>query len=217
MTGCVSYFTLGPCSAFSGSTGVFLYLTWPVFWRTSWQLFFIYLHMGCKIDLIRLKAVISNFQWVKKRPVPPPQGETLGASDTFNIQEKRYWFLGLNERKFGLKTIKNPQNQRRNRKLFFIDLATARYGTTPVVAESQRKFNSILRYRVACSFCESQFYLADRKYNSRRNMFARTNFFQSENLIYCRGLIIAIFKRPCARNTSETKLRDITVCKTRCR
>ena len=30
-----------------------------------------------------------------------------------------------------------------------------RYGTTPVVAESQLKFNSILRYRVACSFCES--------------------------------------------------------------
>ena len=82
---------------------------------------------------------------------------TLAALDTFNIQEKRYWFLGLNEqaRKFGLKTIKNRQNERRNRKLFFIDPATARYGTTPVVAENQRKFNSILRYRVACSFCES--------------------------------------------------------------
>ena len=96
-----------------------------------------------------LKAVISNFQWVKKRPIPPPprQGETLGASDTFNIQEKRYWFLGLNEqaRKFGLKTIKNRQNERRNRKLFFIDPAAARCGTTPVVAESQVKFNSILK------------------------------------------------------------------------
>ena len=41
----------------------------------------------------------------------PPQGETLGALDTFNIQEKRYCFLGLNEqaRKFGLKTVKPRQ------------------------------------------------------------------------------------------------------------
>ena len=115
------------------------------------------------------------------------------------------------------KNYKESSKSAAKQKLFFIDPATARYGTTPVVAENQRKFNSILRYRVACSFCESQFYLADRKYNSRRNMFTRTNFFQSENLIYCRGLIIAIFKRLCARNTSDTKLRDITVCKTRCR
>ena len=69
----------------------------------------------------------------------PPQGETLGALDTFNIQEKRYCFLGLNEqaRKFGLKTVKPRQNQRQNRKLFFIDPAAARSGTTPVVVESQ--------------------------------------------------------------------------------
>ena len=69
----------------------------------------------------------------------PPQGETLGALDTFNIQEKRFCFLGLNEqaRKFGLKTVKPRQNQRQNRKLFFIDPAAARSGTTPVVVESQ--------------------------------------------------------------------------------
>ena len=69
----------------------------------------------------------------------PPQGETLGALDTFNIQEKRYCFLGLNEqaRKFGLKTVKPRQNQRQNRKLFFIDPVAARSGTTPVVVESQ--------------------------------------------------------------------------------
>ena len=69
----------------------------------------------------------------------PPQGETLGALDTFNIQEKRYCFLGLNEqaRKFGLKTVKPRQNQRQNRKLFFIDPAAARSRTTPVVVESQ--------------------------------------------------------------------------------
>ena len=69
----------------------------------------------------------------------PRQGETLGALDTFNIQEKRYCFLGLNEqaRKFGLKTVKPRQNQRQNRTLFFIDPAAARSGTTPVVVESQ--------------------------------------------------------------------------------
>ena len=55
-----------------------------------------------------LKAVISNFQRVKKKsqsnppPPSPQQSETLGASDTFNIQEKRYWFLGLNEEAFAL-------------------------------------------------------------------------------------------------------------------
>ena len=181
--------------------------------------------MGCKIDVSRLKAVISNFQWVKKSPIErpppplPPQGETLGASDTFNIQEKTLlvsWPKRVS-REVRSKNYKESSKSAAKQKLFFIDPATARYGTTPVVAENQRKFNSILRYRVACSFCESQFYLADRKYNSRRNMFTRTNFFQSENLIYCRGLIIAIFKRLCARNTSDTKLRDITVCKTRCR
>ena len=73
----------------------------------------------------------------------PPQGETLGTWDTFNIQEKRYCFLGLNEqaRKFGLKTVKPRQNQRQNRKLFFIDPAAARSGITPVVVESQLDSN----------------------------------------------------------------------------
>ena len=63
---------------------------------------------------------------------PPPQVVTLGVSDTFNIQEKSYGFLGLNEqaRKFGLTTLKPRQNQRQNRKLFFIDPATATSGTT---------------------------------------------------------------------------------------
>ena len=89
--------------------------------------------------------VISN-GWKKGQSKDRPPRVTLAALDTFNIQE-RYWFLGLNEqaRKFGLKTIKNRQNERRNRKLFFIDPAAARYGTTPVVAESQVKFNSILK------------------------------------------------------------------------
>ena len=176
--------------------------------------------MGCKIDVSRLKAVISNFQWVKKRPIerPPTRRDTRSIG---HFQHSRKTLLVSWPKRVSQevrsKNYKESSKSAEKQKLFFIDPATARYGTTPVVAESQRKFNSILRYRVAYSFCESQFYLADRKYNSRRNMFTRTNFFQSENLIYCRGLIIAIFKRPCARNTSETKLRDITVCKTRCR
>ena len=83
-----------------------------------------------------MKAVVSIFTTGDKRPIerPPPQGVTLGVSDTFNIQEKSYGFLGLNKqaRKFGLKTVKPHQNQRQNRKIFFIDPATARSGTTPV-------------------------------------------------------------------------------------
>ena len=86
-----------------------------------------------------LKAVVSIFPTAEKgQSKDHPQGETLGTLDTFNIQEKRYCFLGLNEqaRKFGLKTVKPRQNQRQNRKLFLID-AAARSGTTPVVVESQ--------------------------------------------------------------------------------
>ena len=92
-----------------------------------------------------MKAVVSIFPTGDKRPIesplaptlpapPSPQGVTLGASDTFNIHEKRYGFLGLNEqdRKFGLKIVKPRQNQRQNRKWFFIDLAAARSETTPV-------------------------------------------------------------------------------------
>ena len=44
-----------------------------------------------------------------------------------------------------------------------------------------------------------------------------TNFFHSKNLPSCWGLIFAIFRRSCPRNTSETTRRDVTVCKTRCR
>ena len=87
-----------------------------------------------------LKAVVSIFPTGEKRPSKdPPQGETLRALDTYNSQEKRYGFLGLNEQasKFGLKTVKPRQNQRQNRTLFFIDPAAARSGTTPVVVESQ--------------------------------------------------------------------------------
>ena len=41
---------------------------------------------------------------------------------------------GLNEqaRKFSLKSVKPCQNQGQNRKLFYIDPAAARSGTTPV-------------------------------------------------------------------------------------
>ena len=103
MTGCVSYFaatltdTLGPAPFQDPQVSFFTSLGLCFAGRVDSSL--LYLHMGFKIDVSRLKAVISNFQWVKKRPIPPPpqQGETLGASDTFNIQEKRYWFLGLNE------------------------------------------------------------------------------------------------------------------------
>ena len=41
--------------------------------------------------------------------------------------------------------------------------------------------------------------------------------FHSENLPSYWGLIFAIFRRSCPRNTSETTRRDVTVCKTRCR
>ena len=44
-----------------------------------------------------------------------------------------------------------------------------------------------------------------------------TTFFHSKNLPSCWGLIFAIFRRSCPRNTSETTRRDVTVCKTRCR
>ena len=103
MTGCVSYFaatltdTLGPApfqdpqvSFFTSSLGLCFE------GRVDSSLLYIYIWDLKSMSV--LKAVISNFQWVKKRPIErPPQGETLGASDTFNIQEKRYWFLGLNE------------------------------------------------------------------------------------------------------------------------
>ena len=60
--------------------------------------------------------------------------KTLGVLDTFNIKKKVIDFLGLNEqaRKFSLKSVKPRQNQRQNRKLFYIDPAAARPGTTPV-------------------------------------------------------------------------------------
>ena len=84
-----------------------------------------------------MKAVVSIFTTGDKRSIErpaTPQGVTLGVSDTFNIQEKSYGFLGLNEqaRNFGPTTVKPRQNQRQNRKLFFIDPATARSGTTSV-------------------------------------------------------------------------------------
>ena len=43
------------------------------------------------------------------------------------------------------------------------------------------------------------------------------NFFNSENVAPCWGLIFAIFRRSCPRDTRETTRRDVTVCKTRCR
>ena len=154
MTGCVSYFaatltdTLGPAPFQDPQVSFFTSLGLCFAGPVDSSLLYIYIWdvKSMSADW-KLLLVISN-GWKKgQSPPPPPQGETLGASDTFNIQEKRYWFLGLNEqaRKFGLKTIKNRQNERRNRKLFFIDPAAARYGTTPVVAESQVKFNSILK------------------------------------------------------------------------
>ena len=153
MTGCVSYFaatltdTLGPAPFQDPQVSFFTSLGLCFEGRVDSSLLYIYIWdvKSMSADW-KLLLVISN-GWKKGQSKDPPQGETLGASDTFNIQEKRYWFLGLNEqaRKFGLKTIKNRQNERRNRKLFFIDPAAARYGTTPVVAESQVKFNSILK------------------------------------------------------------------------
>ena len=44
-----------------------------------------------------------------------------------------------------------------------------------------------------------------------------TNFFHSESVASCWGLIFAIFRRSCPRNNSETTRRDLTVCKTSCR
>ena len=83
-----------------------------------------------------LRAVVSIFPTGEEGPVErrPPQGKTLGVSDTFNIQEKRYLLSWVNEqaRKFGLKTVKPRQNQRQKSKLFFIDPAAARSGTTLV-------------------------------------------------------------------------------------
>ena len=47
--------------------------------------------------------------------------------------------------------------------------------------------------------------------------FCGTNFFHSESVASYWGLIFAIFRRSCTRNTCETTRRNVTVCKTRCR
>ena len=152
MTGCVSYFaatltdTLGPAPFQDPQVSFFTSLGLCFAGRVDSSLLYIYIWVLKSMSADwNLLLVISN-GWKKGQSKDPPR-VTLAALDTFNIQEKRYWFLGLNEqaRKFGLKTIKNRQNERRNRKLFFIYPAAARYGTTPVVAQSQVKFNSILK------------------------------------------------------------------------
>ena len=88
-------------SAFSGSPGVLLDLTWPAFCRTSWQRFFLdiqFRHPVC-IWVNRCqywKLLLVFFQWWRtaNRKI---QGRTLPR-----------------------------QNQQQNRKLFFIDQAAAR-------------------------------------------------------------------------------------------
>ena len=99
MTGCVSYFaatltdTLGPAPFQDPQVSFFTSLGLCFAGRVDSSLLYIYIWVLKSMSV--LKAVINNFQRVKKKPIerpppPPPQGETLGTSDTFNIQEKRY-------------------------------------------------------------------------------------------------------------------------------
>ena len=73
MTGCVSYFaatltdTLGPAPFQDPQVSFFTSLGLCFAGRVDSSL--LYLHMGFKIDVSRLKSGISHFQRVKKGPI----------------------------------------------------------------------------------------------------------------------------------------------------
>ena len=113
MTGFVSYFaaTLTPYALSSaeaslcrGEAGrkkkkargarVLLDLTWPAFCRMSWQRFVFRspispssVHMTFKIG-VSVESRLLVFFWGWRKANRKIKGKTLGASDTFNIQEK---------------------------------------------------------------------------------------------------------------------------------
>ena len=101
MTCCVSYFvaTLTPYmsymwfirfhrpSSFSGPPVVSLDLTWPAFCRMSWQRF-VLIRSPISPSSVQIESRLLVFCCGWRKANRKIQGKTLGASDTFNIQEK---------------------------------------------------------------------------------------------------------------------------------
>ena len=87
-----------------------------------------------------LKVVVSIFPTGEKRPIerPPARRDTRSIGH-FQHSRKTLLFSWSKRasQEVWSKNCKASPNQRQNRKLFFIDPAAARSGTTPVVVESQ--------------------------------------------------------------------------------
>ena len=106
MTGCVSYFAAtlthnalssAEASLCRGEAGrkkkkargarVLLDLTWPAFCRMSWQRF-VLIRSPISPSSVHIESRLLVFCCGWRKANRKIQGKTLGASDTFNIQEK---------------------------------------------------------------------------------------------------------------------------------